>query len=266
MIKHSTKPIVVSGGVLLLLIFLHQIGALNSIETVLARVLKPVLSLSYGAGTNIRNLWSAQTDRRDWQAEAGNLGEKVNSLTVENANLKQLEEENLVLRKQLAFVNSKKKKFVVANILASGDANLVNQQVVLDKGRRAGLFPGLAVLSDSGQVVGKILTVDEETARICLINQSDCQFAASMQGGNKTSGVVKGDLGLTIKMELIPQTEDIKIGEIVVTSGLEKNILRGQVLGQVAEVNKENNALWQVAKIESLIDLSSLSIVSIILP
>jgi rod shape-determining protein MreC len=266
MLRRSLKPIVTSGGVLLLLIFLHQLTILKPVEQLLLRAFKPVLALSYNTGSRLRNAWSAQTDRRDWQMEAGKLRDQVNALTNENAHLKQLEDENTDLRNQLHFVDSKKKKFVLANIISDGDANLVNQEITLDKGSREGLFTGLAVTSGSGQVVGKILNVDSETAKICLINQTDCQFAGAVQNENRTSGIVHGDLGLTIKMEFIPQSENIKVGQIIVTSGLEKNVSRGQVLGQIAEVQKENNALWQSAKIESLIDLNSLITVSIVLP
>jgi cell shape-determining protein MreC len=93
-------------------------------------------------------------------------------------------------------------------------------------------------------------------------------LAAAVQGQNdqKTSGVVEGDLGLTIKMDFIPQAEKIKVDDIVVTSGLEKNIPRGLVIGKIIQVNSDSNEIWQKATVESLMNLEDLTIVSILPP
>ena len=164
----------------------------------------------------------------------------------------------------------------MANIISRGELEGEpedSQSIVIDKGSRDGLFAGLAVVSssslgDTGQgiIIGKVVNVKDNLAEIYLVTNKNYKLAAAILGESKTSGIVAGELGLTIKMEFIPQTENIKPGDLVATSGLEQNIPRGLVIGRVTKVIKENNEVWQSAIIEPQIDLDSLSIVAILLP
>ncbi|MBU2416305.1 rod shape-determining protein MreC, partial [Patescibacteria group bacterium] len=70
--------------------------------------------------------------------------------------------------------------------------------------------------------------------------------------------------GLTIKMDFIPQNKRINNEDIVITSGLEKNIPKGLVIGKITRINKNNNEVWQNAIIEPLADLDNLIIVSVL--
>lgn len=266
MLKRRYKKTAVSGVVVVLLVFFHSLGWLSPLEDAFVRLSKPSMSFFYGLGLKFRQFYEGQTDRRDLNEVVKDLSQKTETLTFENSRLKMVEEENKSLRQYLKFTTGKTNHYVMANVIAGGEINLVNQAVTIDKGSRQGLANGLAILNSQGQVVGKIISTSDETSSICLINQNECQFAASILNENKTIGIVKGDLGLVSKMDFIPQTEMVKPGEIVVTSGLEKNIARGLVLGQITSVNKENNALWQTAKVESLANLHDIAIVSVALP
>ena len=157
----------------------------------------------------------------------------------------------------------------MSNVIARGDQSdltSIPQTIMIDKGKHDGLYPGLAVVSSEGIIVGKIVEVKDEISEVFLSNNSECKLAATLLNESKTSGITEGDLGLTIKMNFIPQDIDIKIGDIVVTSGLEQPIPRGLVIGSVLGVDKENNELWQTATIEPLLDAGALTIVSVILP
>jgi rod shape-determining protein MreC len=266
MIKKKYKPLLYFGIVFVLLVLFGSFGLFRSVQNIAAKALSPVLSPIYGFSLNISRIYSQQTDRRDLNQVVKELESSVSRLTAENLRLMLLEEENRSLRQHLTFLSSKQSHYVMSNIIYGGDPNLVNQQLVIDRGLRDGVMAGLMILDNNGQVVGKVLSVEDSTASICLVTNSSCQFAATVMNKNKTVGVTKGELGLTIKMDFIPQTEAINKGDQVFTSGLEKNIPRGYVIGRVAEVKKENNALWQTAKIESLSNLNELSTVSVILP
>lgn len=266
MFKRKYKSLVYYIAVVALLVLLHFLGLLLPLENLTTRIFKPALSFAYQSSSLIRSFYGRQTDRRDLSQVLDDLRKQVSRLTEENVRLKMIEEENAQLRNHLQFLSSKNKRYVMANVIAGAEANLVNQTYSIDKGGRNGLFAGLAVVNDQGQTVGKILSVKDDSSEICIINSSNCQFAVALQNKDKTIGIAKGDLGLTIKMEYIPQSEVVKVGDIVITSGLEKNISKGLVIGQISEVVKENNALWQTAKIESLSNLSESVIVSVVLP
>jgi len=264
-------------AVILLLIFLHYTKLLNPVESFLNKSFKPILSVFYSLSANLNKTYLEQTEKQDLASELERAKNKINQLTTENVKLRFLEEENSILRKHLNFLNKDNRRYLIANIisrgeLAGGDEE-GNQSVIIDKGSVDGLYSGLAVVSSTavgtssqGVIVGKIADVKEHISEIYLVTDKNIKLAAAILGESKTSGVASGDLGLTIKMDFIPQTENIKPGDIVATSGLEQSVPKGLVIGRVAKINKENNEVWQSATIEPMVDLDNLSVVSILLP
>ena len=217
----------------------------------------------------MRDKYNSQTEKKDYQAEIKRLRVEINDLVVKNAQYKSLEEENEILRENLLFLSKNDYKYIISNVISRGDiVDLAGRTatITIDKGQRQGVRAGLAVISSKGIVVGKVSEAKEQTAKVYLSNSNKCKLAATVLNDDKTSGITEGELGLTIKMGLIPQAKEIKTGDIVVTSGLEKDIPRGLVIGRVEEVNKENNELWQEAIIEPMVDSDEIIIVSVLLP
>jgi len=277
MFKLNVKKYFIVFLAILLLIFLHFANLLKPLESFLNQGLKPIFKNFYSIGANINKTYLEQTAKQNLAAELKQAEEKINQLISENVKLRFLEEENLALRKHLNFLNKDNRRYLMSNIISRGEltgsSGEGNQSVIIDKGSADGLFAGLAVISSTaistssqGVVVGKIINVKEHIAEVYLVTNKNSKLAASIFGGNKTSGIASGELGLMIKMDFIPQTENIKAGDIVATSGLEQSISRGLVIGRVTKVSKENNEVWQTATIEPMVDLDALSIVSILLP
>lgn len=277
MIKLNVKKYFILIIVILLLIFLHYAKILEPLESLLSQRLKPIFSGFYYLSANINKTYIEQTAKQDLTAELKQAEERINQLTVENIKLRFLEEENSALRKHLNFLRKDNRRYLMSNIISRGQLTGLsgegNQSIVIDRGLKDGLYPGLAVVSSTalgtssqGVIIGKVMNVKEQIAEVYLITNRNSKLAASILGENKTSGIASGELGLTIKMDFISQAENIKDGDIVATSGLEPNIPRGLAIGRVTKVNKENNEVWQTAAIEPLLDIEALSIVSILLP
>lgn len=255
-------------AVIVLLIFLHFIGITKPIENVFSKIFNPILEIFYSSGSRIRNVYGEQIDKRDYNLIISELKQNNKKLLVEIAKLKTFEEENEYLRKQIDFDKDNDYKYVLAGIVSRND--LMNnsseeKSIVINKGTKDGLSNGLVILDSDGVVVGKIIEARANVSRACLVVDQKCKFAAAIQNEDRTSGVVEGELGLTIKMDLIPQTENLEKGDIIVTSGLENNIPRGLVVGQISEVIRENNNLWQRAIVEPLVNLDNLVMVSVII-
>ncbi len=108
--------------------------------------------------------------------------------------------------------------------------------------------------------------MNDTSARACLTTSADCQLAAAIINGSRTIGLSEGELGLTIKMNYIPQMEKISPEDIVITSGLGDSIPRGLVIGRVSQVNNQSNEIWQDVTIEPVASLHDLTVVSVVLP
>jgi rod shape-determining protein MreC len=256
-------------AVIILLIFLHFVRILSPIENGLLAIINPFARTVYSVSIKIFSQDGQAIVSDNMANELELLKDENKQLSLENAKFKVSEEENLALRKQLNFVTEKRFKYVLADILsrkATLSEDSTSGNIMISKGESDGIRAGLAVIDSDGAVVGKIILVEKNISKACLVIEPDCQLAVAIQDETNTAGLTKGDLGLTVKMDFIPQTEQIKIGDNVVTSGLEENVPRGLFLGKIAQVSKESNEIWQRAVIEPAANLNNLFFVSILIP
>lgn len=128
-------------------------------------------------------------------------------------------------------------KVLIAQILAI-DTDPFVHQVVLDKGIRDGLFIGQPVLDANG-VMGKIIQVGTSTSRVLLVNDPHSGVPVQIaRTGNRA--IAMGD-NYTGKLRLVnvPQTVDVRNGDVLVTSGLGDHYPEGYPLGVVTLVVKD---------------------------
>lgn len=252
-----------------LVIFLHFIKVLSPIENLAINTVKPLTSFLYGSGSGIRNSYEESQKQKDTSSRIDYLEKEVVKLTVENAQFKELEQDNVKLRAQLNFLSANKYKNVLANVISQNlvfDIKEGDQDIVIDRGSKDGIKEGVGVVDENGVIIGKISEVRDNLSKVCLTTNRNCKFAATIQNQDRTMGITEGDLGLTIKMNYIPQSEKINNGDTIITSGLGGNISRGLVIGKVSQVNNRSNEIWQDVNIEPLFNLSTLTIVTVLIP
>lgn len=231
-------------------------------------VFKPVTESAQKYGNGIRLFF---VDRRESEELLRDLEEAQSELSknlVDQAKIKILEEENNLLRESLGFLSRNELSYVMVDVLSRGGvgASLGRlETIIINKGKKDGLKDGLALVNAEGLVVGKISEAKDSISEVLLSNNDNCKLAATILGSEKTSGITHGELGLIIRMEFIPQSTDIKEGDIVITSGLESDIPRGLVLGKITSVEKENNELWQSASIDPQFDHENLNMLAVVL-
>lgn len=252
-----------------LLIFFHLTGILEPIENILVSVVKPTTNLSHSLGAGLNEVYDQNTDKRDLLSLLQTKEEENKSLILANAQLQYLKEENELLRQYHNFYEQTNFDYLLARVIVE---NLVNNdpaehtKIIINKGSYDGLIPGLLALDQSGMIIGRLTKVDKNKSIISLITSPDCKLAIAIQYGGQIMGVAQGDAGLTVKINFIPQTEAVRIGDSVVTSGLEENLPAGMILGKIEQINRESNELWQNAVVRPMSDLDNLIIVSILLP
>lgn len=254
--------------VLGLLVFLHGVGILRPMENLLLNVFGPVNSRFYSWGNAFNRSYQERTTQASLSVKVDELTKEVARLTVENSQNKELADENIKLRSQLKFLADNNFKAVAAEIISReslSEGTGEGQDLIINKGANSGVAVGQGVVNEEGLIVGKVIEVKETAAKICLTTSSECKLAAAIQNSAKTQGITDGDLGLTIKMNYIPQLEQIAVGDTVITSGLGAKIPRGLVIGKIIEIRNESNEVWQDATIEPLINLNNLTVVTIII-
>ncbi len=263
MFKRNKKIIILVA--VMLLIFLHFTKILRPIENLFLIGLNPVISNFYSVSSNLKSAYVEQNDKRDLTKIVKRLEEENKRISVENAKLKTLESENRKLRQHLRFLVENNYNYTLANVVSRENFN-DEQSILIDKGRVHGVEEGLAVVDSYGMIVGKIAEVKDRISKIHLITSDKCKIAASIQNRNRTIGVAEGELGLTVRMKLIPQIENIEVGANVVSFGFDGKIPRGLLIGKVKTVEKDSNEVWQEAIVEPLANLRDLTIISVLFP
>ncbi|OGF21327.1 hypothetical protein A2316_03320 [Candidatus Falkowbacteria bacterium RIFOXYB2_FULL_38_15] len=247
---------------LLILVILRYSGVLSPIEGLFLKALNPIGTSIYGLEQKIKGIWAKEISREDYEK----IKEENNRLIVENIKLNILKEENEELRGILNFTKPDQYKFLTAEIL--GRDPIFLNYFILNKGSDDGIKDGFPIVSPNGVLVGKIIKTEKKISTMIVPTDTNFETAVSVfgQSDNHTSGLVRGERGLGIKMEFIRQGENINKDDLVATSGLEFNMPKGLVVGRIVEVEKEDKVIFGTATVSPLVSYENLSMVMVILP
>ncbi|MGH8295856.1 MAG: rod shape-determining protein MreC [Steroidobacteraceae bacterium] len=114
----------------------------------------------------------------------------------------------------------------------------LRQRVLIDRGSVNGVTKGQAVLDDRG-VVGQTIHVGPWSAEVILI--TDPEHALPVQiarTGLRTIAVGAGD-ATSLALPYLPANADIRVGDVLVTSGLGGVFPPGYPVARVTEVHKD---------------------------
>ncbi len=245
--------------------FLHYIGWSRPVENLLFRALAPFQGAVHGTSQFGRGFYERWLKKRDLLQENEDLKKEINRLAVDGSKLKSLQEENDLLKKELNFVEESKMKFVSAKIV-TGISDPLTRSVIINRGRKDGLDSGLAVVADKGVLVGKVLEVYDDFSKVVLLNDNSSKVAATVQNLDHTVGLVEGQYGLSFSMTNIPQNQEIREGDTVVTSGLEGKIPKNLLIAEVESVTEVESEIFKTAILRPIISLGNLSYVEVIIP
>lgn len=262
----KNNPLVIFLVVGGLLIFLHGVGALRPLENIASSLTEPLTERLYRRGALFNHSYTEAQKKEDLNLRIEEQAREITRLTVADSRCREIEDENQKLRATLNFLGTNDFKAVTASVIAKENGGEDSRGLIINRGFKDGLNVGLGVVSEEGVIVGQVVEIKDTTAKICLTINSNCQLAAALQNQTKTQGLTDGDLGLTIKMNYIPQLEKVAVGDTVITSGLGGSIPRGLVIGKVTQVHSASNEVWQEATIEPLVNLNNLTVVSVIIP
>ncbi len=248
---------------LILMVALHFLGWLRFIEFPVQSIIVPISTTITKWRISTQDSLSFLTDK-DRIVEGYNACRAENqNLEAENGRLKNLEAENEELRSQLNFFNQRTFSKITAEVVGRNTDSL-EKMIIINIGEQSDIKPGQPVIAGSGLLVGVVAKVEKNFSMVRLINDNQSKIAATILNKDKSLGVVEGGYGLSIKMNFIPRNETVLIGDKIITSGLEKTIPRGLLIGEVAVAENEAYQPFQQAVLTSAADLSKITVVSVL--
>lgn len=134
---------------------------------------------------------------------------------------------------------------------------------MINKGEQAGLKAGMGVITPVG-VVGRIIKTTPAASQVLLLTDHNSSVAALVQR-TRDEGLVEGTEAGLARIKYLPILSEVGVDDVVLTSGLAGIFPKGLMIGQVTEIQKKEDGLFQVAQIKPAVDFTKLEEVLVIL-
>jgi len=180
--------------------------------------------------------------------------------------LKVLTEENARLTQILELKRQHWPRLVAAHVV-NRDPQRWFQEILLDKGEREGIAvdnPVIMLAGNREALVGRIMEVGTHTSKVMLVQDSLSAVAASIEGAGDEDGVVEGSDSHDLSLKYLSRDSKVKIGDLVVTSGLGAMFPEGIPIGWVQEIGMDPRQIFLEARLRPAIVSHPLRVVGIL--
>jgi rod shape-determining protein MreC len=208
----------------------------------------------------IRSGWSDYFALQDVREDNARLVREMASLRVALQRERALARQSRALQELLDLRVATEPATTAAEVIA-GAASPDFRTITVNKGTRDGLALDMAVLAPAG-VVGRVVTPTGRASLIQLLIDRDAAAGALVER-SRAQGIVVGT-GTGFRLDLLPGTADIQIGDRVVTSGIEGIYPKGFLIGQIESFRRQGGEFVDVY-VRPAVDFTSLETVLVVL-
>jgi len=145
--------------------------------------------------------------------------------------------------------------------IIGGSASPDFRTVTIDKGTRDGLRSDMAVIAPAG-VVGRVIMPSPHAAKVQLLIDRNAAAGALVER-SRAQGVVIGSGSDRLHMEYVSSSADIRVGDRIVTSGIDGIYPKGFVVGQIESIQHGVDA--PVVTVRPAVDFSAIEAVLVVL-
>jgi rod shape-determining protein MreC len=231
-----------------LMVLDYRVTALSQLRAALSMPLAPLQYIVSWPIQMVDNIVDTISTHDRLVRENLDLKTEVLRLKAQMQRLLAVELENNQLKSLTLSKNQLQGKVLIAALLAVATDPFINQ-VLVDKGTRDKLFVGQPVLDAYG-VMGQVIQVGPLTSRVLLINDSHSGVPVQVVR-NGIRAIATGD-AYTRKLRLtnVTLTADIRVGDLLITSGLGDNFPEGYPVGQVQKIDKDPGLQFATITVE----------------
>ncbi len=175
---------------------------------------------------------------------------------------KELALANERLRKLVRLKKRVDYKYLAAEVIAR-DPSAWYRTIVINKGSKAGVSQSDPVMTANG-IVGHVLQTTFDHSTVVLVIDRNSSVDAMVQR-TRTRGISRGDGEGKCRFEYTLRKEEIKINDIVMSSGFDGIYPKGFRIGYVSKVVRRNVGLFQDIEITPFVDFNTLEEVMVLL-
>lgn len=238
------------------------------LEAVTFGVFAEVQRASTSAVAGVQEGWQNYFALQQIRQENERLRQEVAQLRIGLQQERAAAQQSRTLQQLLDLQGEATFKTAAARVIGSGP-DAFFRTITIDKGTQDGLLPDMAIIAPAG-IVGRVILPSARASKVQLLIDRDAG-AGVMVERSRVNGVVSGtgstdELGFVaglIDLEFIPNTADVKVGDRVVTSGVDGIYPKGFTVGEIQSVERDAGAFR--IKVRPAVDFASLEAVLVVL-
>jgi rod shape-determining protein MreC len=195
------------------------------------------------------------------QEENRHLKKTVSELREENNRLREAVLTDERLRKLQQWQSGNAFPSRVAQVYARGPSTWF-KTILVNRGEKDGVAKDMAVATSEG-LVGRVIEVSANTAKVLLITDANSAVDVIVQS-SRAQGILEGKIEDTCILKYVQKSEEVQVGDRVITSGLGGIFPKGLVVGTVTKGDRKRQGIFQYIEVAPAVDLSKLEEVLIL--
>lgn len=233
------------------LLFSDKLGLLKPVRAALQKASVPVKYSLYSEGHKVRRGVSAIFAFRSLAEENQRLKKELSEALSELSQLAKLEEENRILRAQFQLSQTSGWQMMPAFVIGK------NRFLEIDQGEKKGIKKGMAVVFEN-ILIGRVCEVTEYSSSVKLVTDPDSKILARTQKG--AHGILSGRYQVGMVLEKVLPEVTLSENDLVLTRSQE-GIPSGLLLGKIANIQKVDSGLFQMAEVAKVLEFENLEMV-----
>jgi rod shape-determining protein MreC len=198
----------------------------------------------------------------DVQVENERLKKENEELRSNILSLQEVQMENQRLKQSLSMPILSKSTFVTAQILGQ-DSNPESLGFFINVGSNHGVKPRMPVVSYNG-ILGTITRVYPNSSMFIALQDPSHAVDGTIRR-SRARFIVQGQgKPLVGHLKYLDRAEDVRVGDTVITSGLDGVFPRGLKVGSIVKVSRPKSGITQSAEVRASADLGQIEEVMVI--
>ncbi len=189
------------------------------------------------------------------------LRRRTVELADEVTKLREARLENIRLRKLFNFASTAPYTLIPSEVI-SKNLHLLHNAMIVDVGSADSVALSMPVISDAG-LVGRITTVSPHYSVVQLILNRDFRASVKIQR-SRVDGILAWQGGTTDIIKNISKSQDVRAGDLVMTSEYSNTFPPNIDVGVVSSVKDEVGTLFKKVEVQPSVDFTRLQEVFII--
>lgn len=138
------------------------------------------------------------------------------------------------------------------------------KEVLINIGALDGVSNGDAVVYEEGILYGVVEEAQSHVSNVIEVTDDRSSVGVTLPGLNETIGIANGDNGPLVSIDFVPQETEIKVNDLLVTSGIDSGIPAGLAVGIVNSVERDPSEPFVSVFVEPLATRSRVRMLGVV--